>query len=191
MILGTVLDDGRIYTYSLLFFALLICFGFLIQHRSGHAELVAAGAGVLSHQVLDLMWKQPSNWLCPFVGSFLSSGHVPDYFLVGFIHEISSPAEWIWGFVFLVVLFFYLRRSHEHLVFYRQEFMMAVWVLTPVTGLIGLYAIICGIAGAHAPLTGMERSKSEYNLGHGHCNAFVAEVRYAAYLKGYQNDCTK
>lgn len=112
LILGTIVDGGgRIYMHGLLFLLLLFFVGVLILHRTGRADLVAVGVGVFSHQVLDLMWRQPKNWLYPFLGPFPSAGHVQDYFLIGFIREISSPAEWVMGFISLLVLFFYLRRN--------------------------------------------------------------------------------
>ncbi|ACL15937.1 metal-dependent hydrolase [Methanosphaerula palustris] len=112
LILGTIVDGGgRIYTHGLLFLGLLFLIGALLLYWTGRADLVAMGVGVLSHQLLDLMWLQPINWLYPFLGPYPTVGIVSDYFLNGFIREISSPPEWVMGFISLLVIFFYVRRN--------------------------------------------------------------------------------
>lgn len=96
---------GRIYCHTLLFAGLVLFAGILVYlkyPRSG-LLLLAMAAGIFTHQVLDAMWLQPSNWYWPVLGPF--KGHSrPDFFVDAFWRTIRNPTEWLAGIAILAFL---------------------------------------------------------------------------------------
>jgi hypothetical protein len=64
---------------------------------------MALALGVLSHQLLDLMWEEYWNWLWPFFGPFHGKMY-ENFFGCGFWREISNPSEWVFAAAILLVL---------------------------------------------------------------------------------------
>ncbi len=88
---------GRIYAHTLLFFLLLISAGCLsrgMYSRRVGTLVLSAAAGVLSHQLLDVLWLLPVTWYWPLLGPFpLPEEAVP--FLSYLLADILQPAEWL------------------------------------------------------------------------------------------------
>ncbi|HUU76203.1 MAG TPA: metal-dependent hydrolase [Methanoregulaceae archaeon] len=102
IILYESLNYGRIYFHTLLVLALIFLVAYIEWRRFGSLIMFAVGIGVLSHQIMDSMWKQYWNWLWPVYGPF--QGRSGENFLwKAIIAEISSPTEWILGAVVLVI----------------------------------------------------------------------------------------
>jgi hypothetical protein len=98
---------GRIYAHTLLFCFVIMVLGLVILKYKKNPVVLALSLGILSHQVLDLMWLEPVNWLYPYIGSF--EGHLPsDYWYSLFSGEISNPLEVILALVFLVGIILFL-----------------------------------------------------------------------------------
>jgi hypothetical protein len=94
---------GRIYFHSLIFLLAFVIAGLLIWWKYRSFIGIAVALGVLSHQVLDLMWAEYWNWLWPFFGPFRGRV-IENFFLDGLIRELSNPSEWLIGLAILLVL---------------------------------------------------------------------------------------
>lgn len=58
---------------------------------------------LLLHQAADEMWTLPENWFFPFLGPFRGD-MISDYILTYFWLEISSPFEWMFMMISVVIL---------------------------------------------------------------------------------------
>jgi len=95
------IGDGRLIAHSLIGFALvLLISGALFRDRLLTAGL---GIGILSHQILDEMWKIPVNWFYPLLGPF-PVYQMEDYFGWGFMRELTTPSEYLFSLGILLLL---------------------------------------------------------------------------------------
>lgn len=150
LLLASTLDNGRLVAHSLGFMLVLLIAGsLLLRGRRPWLALVLA-LGVLSHQLLDAMWRDPPAWYFPLLGPFVP-GHYPDYFLSGLMAELGSPSEWLFGAATLALV----------LAVFRPTFLPAgaarlAGLLLPVlvvgVGLVGLVALASGALGLPIPV---------------------------------------
>ena len=103
LVLNESIGFGRIFTHTLALALLIVAAGLAYWHIRKDPGLVALGAGILSHQILDLMWRQPVNWYYPFLGSFHGS-YTEDFFWVKFLEELNNPFEVILGSMVLILI---------------------------------------------------------------------------------------
>jgi len=93
------IGNGRIYGHTLLFFFVMLVTGLLVWRYLKSTVILALSAGILSHEILDLMWMKMETWLWPFMGPF--PGKLPeDYFFTLFNAELDNLSE-----VILAILF--------------------------------------------------------------------------------------
>lgn len=142
LLLASTLDNGRLVAHSLAFlFVLLVAVSMLLRGRRPWLALVIA-LGVLSHQLLDAMWRDPPAWYFPLLGPFVP-GHYPDYFLSGLAAELGSPSEWLFGAATLALVLAVFRPT-----FIPAGVLRLAGRLLPVlavgVGLVGLVALISG-----------------------------------------------
>ncbi|MBP2146382.1 membrane-bound metal-dependent hydrolase YbcI (DUF457 family) [Methanofollis sp. W23] len=159
IILADTLQYGRIYTHGLLALSIVTLVGLLLywRYRSGLGLALAVGIG--SHQVLDAMWREPANWLYPFLGPFTTSGTTSTFHdLV--MAELSEPSEWIF---FLFILFFgvlFLKKSWRKTILSRsgktlEKFAVPVGILLIIFGgfliFSGLFPLSSAVTHLQAP----------------------------------------
>jgi hypothetical protein len=101
VILSQSIGDGRIYGHTLLAVFTLGILGILFLKIWKTPVIAGIAAGILSHQVLDLMWEEPKNWLYPAYGPFLRYDTSSDIFSL-LESEINNPLE-IFLFIILCV----------------------------------------------------------------------------------------
>ena len=94
ILLAESLNSGRIFAHGLLFLALLLVAGIVLEQRRGSFAILAVAAGVLSHQVIDAMWAIPVTWYFPLLGPY-QPYEFTDYFGNAVLAEVSSLSEWI------------------------------------------------------------------------------------------------
>jgi hypothetical protein len=70
VIFSQSIGDGRIFAHTLLAAIILEVIAFLVVIVWRTPVIAGIAAGVISHQVLDFMWKEPINWLYPAYGGF-------------------------------------------------------------------------------------------------------------------------
>ena len=103
IILGSTLDNGKIFYHSLIIVLLFFVTGLLVwKFYKSHSFLFTA-LGVFLHQILDLMWKHPVNWYYPLLGPYQTGAH-KDYFMNAVIAELTSVTEWIFFIAILVIV---------------------------------------------------------------------------------------
>ncbi len=99
---------GRIYSHTILVALLILALGFAIWKVKNDPGVMGVGVGVLSHQILDLMWRQPSNWYYPLLGPFEGEMN-EDYLWTMLMQELNNPFELglalLVGAVFLAVIY--------------------------------------------------------------------------------------
>lgn len=110
LVLSSSIGYGRIFTHTLALALLIVAAGIAYWGFRRDPGLVALGIGILSHQALDLMWRQPVNWYYPFRGPF-SGAHTEDFFWVKFLEELNNPFEVILGVMVLILVLAVLFRS--------------------------------------------------------------------------------
>jgi len=112
ILLPDIIGYGRSVFHSLTTFLILLAAGLLLLKYRGSLVLLAADIGILSHQVLDSMWREPANWFDPLIGSFTPhSALPPDYFLLLIRQNFENPSEWFLGAVLAIGLVLYLKRD--------------------------------------------------------------------------------
>jgi hypothetical protein len=119
--LGDILGYEALFLHTLLALAILAVAGILALHlfRSPVPAIVAGMVG--THQVLDLMWLTPEEWLYPFLGPIPQScscltpslSPIPgtlaldvpiDFVWRQIAVEIFSPSEWVFFVVLALIL---------------------------------------------------------------------------------------
>jgi hypothetical protein len=149
LLFASTLDNGRLVAHSLGFLLLLlVAASVLFLGRRPLLALVLA-LGVLSHQLLDAMWRDPPAWYYPLLGPFVP-GHYPDYFLSGLMAELGSPSEWLFGAATLALVLAVMRPA-----FVPADLARSAGRLLPVlavgVGLMGLLALVSGALDLPSP----------------------------------------
>ena len=101
---------GRGYTHSLLVVVMILILGLVFWKYMKEPGILGLGVGIISHQVLDQMWLEPSNWYYPLLGPFRGL-IIEDYSWVMFLQEIRNPFEVVLG-GFLALVFLSLSLIH-------------------------------------------------------------------------------
>jgi membrane-bound metal-dependent hydrolase YbcI (DUF457 family) len=102
IVMADSLDYGRIYFHTFFFFLAVIAIGVLVYYRKRSWVVIALGAGVLSHQLLDSMWEDYWNWFWPWFGPFYGYG-TEYYFLDRLYAELTDPWEWLFCSIVVIV----------------------------------------------------------------------------------------
>ena len=165
IILGGVIDNGRIWCHSLLFAAIVLVAGLLLWKVRRTPVLIAVAIGVLSHQILDLMWRQPATWYYPVLGPFgerLPPGHL----FVILADEISTPSEWVLVALIAAALLLAVRPGKISAMIQNDPHMVQGILETGAVILLILSGIIigCGMAGWSLKYTGWNKPE-EYIAG--------------------------
>ena len=103
IILNSALDNGKIYFHSLIILIFLFVTAIFVWKYYRSLSFVFVSLGVLSHQLVDIMWIRPKNWFYPFLGPYQNEVH-PDYLRQVIIREISSSSEWIFFAAIVVII---------------------------------------------------------------------------------------
>ena len=61
-------SNGRIFSHTLLFPAILSAAGFLLYRRCGKTSGISLSVGAFAHLILDRMWREPKTLFWPLFG---------------------------------------------------------------------------------------------------------------------------
>jgi len=113
ILLPGIVGYGRSLFHSLPVLTVILLAGILLLKYRNSLVLLAAGIGILSHQILDLMWREPVAWLDPLLGPPIMIHRTihSDYFLLLLQQNFENPLEWLLGVLFLIGLGLYLKRD--------------------------------------------------------------------------------
>lgn len=159
IILADTLQYGRIYTHGLLVLSLVTLVALLIYWRYRNSLGIALAAGIGSHQVLDAMWREPANWLYPFLGPF-STGGDPTTIQDLIMAELSEPSEWIFLLFIIIFGLLFLNKSWRDTFFTRssqvvEKLAVPVGIVLIIFGgfliLSGLFPISSAVTHLQAP----------------------------------------
>lgn len=96
------IGDGRLIAHSLIGLTIILLItGIFLKDR---LIVTALGIGILTHQILDEMWKIPVNWFYPLLGPF-PVHQMEDYFGWGLMRELTTPSEYLFALGVLILLF--------------------------------------------------------------------------------------
>jgi hypothetical protein len=98
------LGSGRTYFHSLLIVLIAVIIVLILLRNRYMLYGVAVACCIFVHQVLDGMWLNPSVWAYPLFGQF-PLAPPPDYLGYYLWREITTPSEWIFFLVTVVMLF--------------------------------------------------------------------------------------
>jgi membrane-bound metal-dependent hydrolase YbcI (DUF457 family) len=156
---------GRIYSHTLLFFILILLAGLACWRWWKNPFFLALAVGVMSHQVLDLMWNEPANWFWPLYGPF--HGHLaPDYFLVLINGELNNRLDIFLALLIGCGLLLYLKKDvaeraiRHHRTLIRTAMTMAILILL----LLAAVSTWSGVTKHWLPYIGWE-VREEYIFG--------------------------
>jgi hypothetical protein len=135
---------GRIYLHALLVIFVVLVIGIAIWWYFRSFSGIAFGLGILSHQLLDMMWKKPVNWYYPFLGSY-TQVHYTNTFTKSLMTELTNPSEWLFGLVVILILIQVLMSRG---IIRHERFFTAISLsLTGILALGGIILLFCGVAG--------------------------------------------
>lgn len=119
--------SGRIFMHSIVIVGVLFVLGFLFWKCWAHPEVLAVAFGILSHQILDLIWEEPEAWFFPFFGvSHPSRGD--DYAFALLLRDFSAASEWILALAMICAIILALAVRHHRSIITRYRNTWA-WVL--------------------------------------------------------------
>ena len=114
IIFSSSLDNGRIFFHSLGIVLLFAVVGLIVWRYYRSFSFLVVGFGVLLHQIVDMMWRDPVTWYYPLLGPY-QADVTPDYFQQAIQAELTSVTEWIFFIAILVlVLVLYRNRALHH-----------------------------------------------------------------------------
>jgi len=108
IIFSSSLDNGKIFFHSLPIVLLFFITGLLVWKYYRSYSFIVVAFGMFLHQIVDMMWLRPVDWLYPLLGQF-ESDVSPDYFQNAVHAELTSVTEWIFFTAIVVVAFFVYR----------------------------------------------------------------------------------
>ena len=109
IVFSSTLDNGRIFFHSIGIVVLFAVMGLIVWKYYRSFAFLVVGFGVLVHQAVDIMWKDPVTWYYPLLGPY-PADFSPDYFGQAILAELTSVSEWVF-FIAILVLVYGLYRS--------------------------------------------------------------------------------
>jgi membrane-bound metal-dependent hydrolase YbcI (DUF457 family) len=112
-LLPALTGQGRLLFHSLPLLLIVVAVGVSLWKYRGSVAPLAAGIGILSHQVLDTMWTEPVQWFDPILEPVAvpRTAHL-DYFLLLLERDLGNPTEWFMAGILILGLLLYTRREH-------------------------------------------------------------------------------
>jgi membrane-bound metal-dependent hydrolase YbcI (DUF457 family) len=139
---------GRFLFHNFLVFLLILAIGILVWKWYTSPIFIALAVGILSHQILDSMWKLPLYWLYPLYGPYpvhaaIASDYIYD--LIG--SDLFNPSEWVFIVIGIGALFLYWKRDSLAGVAARHKKLSGSLLKCTEVALWALYGIVlaCGL----------------------------------------------
>jgi hypothetical protein len=132
------INNGRIWFHGVFVFVLVLVIGLVAWRQWKSSLALGIAAGTLSHQILDLMWRQPDVWLYPFLGPFRER-FPQGYLMALLLNELANPWEWILVIGIGVGLIGCYQRRQINRLLYKHQ-LLAFHILTCATILLGIFA---------------------------------------------------
>ena len=106
VVLRQSLNNGRIYSHTLLFLILITVAGVLLYHNRHQIWMILLASGTVTHLVMDKMWQTPQIFFWPLSGTGFPRGESTISGWAGqmFQELFSNPAVFIPELIGLVIL---------------------------------------------------------------------------------------
>lgn len=155
LVFGEAIGNGRIFLHTLFFLVLVLAIGAFVLRKWHVPHLLALGIGVGSHQVLDLMWEQHTEWYYPFLGPFSKLEH-EEWFVQALLAELQNPVEWITGLLLCLVLLPIMFPSADRWLEERggRSLRTLGLVAAPILFAVGIFMMTKGLSHQFTPVTG-------------------------------------
>lgn len=100
----TFQNNGRIFSHTLVFLALLLIAGLLLNHFKNKMWVLALAGGTFMHLMLDSMWRNPQTFLWPSRGWAFPPYYGGDWLSNVFRALLHDPGTFIPEIIGLLVL---------------------------------------------------------------------------------------
>jgi hypothetical protein len=118
----------------------MLTLGVYFWKRANDPSVFALGVGLISHQILDLMWLIPSNWYYPFNGNFL--GGLPDDYIWKLLSgEVLNSFDL--GLAFVLTITFFITLFYHYLI--KRQIYIYKNVIRRIITMISL--LLCASSG--------------------------------------------
>ncbi|MDD1682793.1 MAG: metal-dependent hydrolase [Methanoregula sp.] len=159
LVFGDIFGYGRIFSHTLLAALALLVAGVATWKWLKSPIVMGIAVGVISHQVLDLMWRMPKIWLYPLYGPFQGNQTAEFLFSIT-LRDLKNPSEILLALLLFAGVLLVVYRDSIRSTFSRHT---TAWRWLVTTGALGL-----GILSAACGLTGyllLNRSTMKQTLG--------------------------
>ena len=103
---------GRFLFHNFLLLIVLMVAGVILWKYRKTPVILALATGILSHQILDSMWREPVNWFWPLLGPLKITGaSTPDYLILLVKQDLYNPSEWLIAIACIVGVLLFLCRD--------------------------------------------------------------------------------
>jgi membrane-bound metal-dependent hydrolase YbcI (DUF457 family) len=150
ILLPGIVGYGRVFFHTLPVFAVLLIIGLLLWRYRKSPIILAIAIGILSHQLIDMMWEDPANWLYPFLGPYSGFGREPLNLLL--LDDFTNPSEWLLAAVFVAGVVAYLKKdrvvaaARNHRKGFKVMLEGLGIVLWMISGLVFVYGLLRNFA---------------------------------------------
>jgi len=108
LLLRNTLDNGRIFSHTLLFLLIITLIGIYLYRARRRNWLLVLSAGTLSHLILDEMWRTPETLFWPLFGFAFQRLEDLTYWLQGIWYVLfHAPSVYIPEVIGAVILLWF------------------------------------------------------------------------------------
>ena len=153
ILFSATIGYGRIYAHTLLACVVVAAAGLFVWQYKKNPVVLAVATGIFSHQLLDLMWREPVNWYYPFLGPF--RWNLPPDNIVSLVFaELNNPSEVALAMILGIgiVLFWHADRLNAQITHHR----------TMIRGMMGAGALLLCVLSGGIMAQGIVRGSLPY-----------------------------
>lgn len=102
------LSNGRIFSHTILFLLVVTMLGIYLDRSRGKTHLLGISFGVLTHLILDQMWRAPRTLFWPIYGLPFDKFGTTDW-IINILHRmVTYPSDYIPELIGLVILVWFM-----------------------------------------------------------------------------------
>ena len=136
---------GRIFGHTLLAALVLLVLGLIIWKWLKSPLVMGVAVGVISHQVLDLMWRMPKVWLYPLYGPFQGDETAEFLFSIT-LRDMKNLTEILLALLLFAGVLLFVYQDSIRSTFSRHTTASRAF-MTAAALLLGSLSVLCCLAG--------------------------------------------
>ena len=145
LLFGDSMGYGRGITHTLMVALVLLLLGLIIWKWLESPIVMGIAVGVISHQVLDLMWQMPKYWLYPLYGP-VQGGETAEFFFVLALSELNNPSEILLALLIFAGVLLVVYQDSIRSMFSRHTTAWR-WLMTAAALILAGLSVVCFLAG--------------------------------------------